>query len=258
VAPSNQWALGTWYAGDDWADARSSPELKDRVFTPGEGDPLALEEVAGAEARAGQTDTDQADNRISILLLVGGSNPSDLEAVGATATGHKDDQVTVQIGARNLGPADIDDHPERRGFTTDVRIPARSTVVAADRNCKGFDDVDFGQPGDKRYYCFAPDRLPVGESALFSFTVRLDADVVGAGTLTVAENGDEARGDVDKSNNKARIVITGVDGDGSDGGALPITGMNTRDVVLTGAVLLLGGIIAVLSTRRWRTGARTR
>jgi hypothetical protein len=227
----------------------------------GTGDSLAL--VERAAARKVQGDPNPDDNWGSLDVKVTGTNGVDLAAAGAALTGAAGEEITLPVGMRNVGKATLD--RSRFGSpaaVTTVTVPDGTTVVGAPEQCypviDGRIDNDApGKPGAAKYQCFSDFVSVAGTEEIYEFELRIDRITVRAeGSVAVNEpcECDVFTGDIDKSNNKAAIVITagaggGEGGGDGDGGSLPITGPAGAALAGVGGALLVLGVAAFLLGR---------
>ncbi len=266
IAPGDASAFRGWLTPAELEDFYSYLESQDiSPGTPGTGDVLTLTERPAA--RAVQSDPNPEDNWGSVEVRVTGKNGVDLAAVGAELTAAAGDEITVPVGARSVGKATLDfSRVGGPAAVTMVTMPAGTTVLDASEECypvvRG--EVDFdapGKPGAAKYWCDSDYIFVAGAEEIYEFKLRVDRiDGRTAGTVTVNEpcECERFRGDINKSNDKASIVITsgaagGGGGDGSgDGGGLPVTGPAGTTLAAVGAALLVLGAAGVFLARRRR------
>lgn len=268
LAPGDAYAYRGWLTPAELEDLHSYLESQGITpGTPGTGDVLTLSERPAA--RAVQSDPNPEDNWGSVEIEVTGRSGVDLAAVGAELTAAAGDEITVPVGARSVGKATLDfSRVGGPAAVTMVTMPAGTTVLDAAEECypvvRG--EVDFdapGKPGAAKYWCSSDYIFVAGTAEIYEFKLRVDR-IAGrtAGTVTVNEpcECERFRGDIDKSNDKAAIVITsgaaggGGDGGGNgDGGELPITGPAGTTLAAAGAALLVLGVAGFLLARRRRS-----
>jgi LPXTG-motif cell wall-anchored protein len=183
---------------------------------------------------------------------VEGDQRADLAAVGAEVTGPTGSTVTATVGTKNVGKAYFYDYPEP-GANVTVTAPAGTTVVGTPEGC---------QKSGTAYLCTATTSpLAVDKAVTWPFRLRIDK----AGTLTGKVEVTVDISDRNAANDKAGLVVTtsaagggnpGSPGAGGDtggqggGGSLPITGANAAVIGVAGGLLIAGGVVAYLLTRR--------
>ncbi|GAA2510569.1 hypothetical protein Ahu01nite_072180 [Winogradskya humida] len=216
--------------------------------------------VSAAKATVPETDPDAEDilNQ-SVEVKVTGKQTADLAAVGAVVTGDVGATVVAGVGTRNLGPAMVGVYLGPIAVVT-VTPPDGTTVVGKPGEC---------EPSGGSYVCTRKAAAPLlpGGSVVFPFTLRIDK----AGTLRgrVVSKGEwtEQTPDHNHGNDTAALVVNppaaggttppgddggpgGEGGSGGGGGTLPITGANAAVIGVAGALLIAGGIVAFVVTRR--------
>lgn len=249
AAPGATTALGIWLTPTDLADLTHGA-TEAELGRPGTGGDLRLVEESSRAARAAgapQTDVDPEGNYFWTEIAITGRHPADLAAVGATITGAQGARVSTRLGLRNRGPATLD--PDFTGievFGVLVTPPKGTTVVSADERCWPVLLPEATRPGF--YSCTPDERLRSGQSALFDFTFRIDADgreSTGAVSVQGAQGADPVR-----SNDTAKIVVNPEAG--GTGGGLPVTGAPGGVLVGAGLLLLLAGTAGAVLARRRR------
>ncbi|GAA2582649.1 hypothetical protein GCM10010435_70470 [Winogradskya consettensis] len=209
-----------------------------------------------------------------VFFEVHGKQTANVTAVGAELTGEVGDTVTARLGLKNLGPSMLISY--NPAAEAAVIIPAGTTVTKSPEECEG---------SGSYYVC----RIPTwraetftdkGESVTWPFTLRIDRAGPLTGWVTVKENLIYLAQppETNTTDNTADILIgrpvrntatpggttpggttpggTTPDGDGGGsggeggGGTLPITGANAAVIGVAGALLIAGGVVAFLVTRR--------
>jgi LPXTG-motif cell wall-anchored protein len=264
AAPGGAYSEYQWMTSAEFDDALQSLSAHgaEWIGQPGTGGVLALTERASLRAAAIDADVDPTDNWTSLELTVTGTNGTDLAAVGATATGAVGDQVTVEVGLKNNGPAAVD--RSRMGSSValvHVTIPPGTTAVTVPPNCvpestDGHGDWEHaGRPGQPLYMCSDGMLLPAGDSQIFKITLRIDTvipDAPGKVSILQACECDDypASADLDNSNNIASILINPAQGHAAE---LPKTGAPTATIAAVGILLVLlgtGTVVYVMRRRR--------
>lgn len=223
---------------------------------------LTLVEKQQPEARASaQTDVDSLDNwTLSYIEVQGTHRPADQAAVGATVTGPVGSTVSVNVGARALGPARV---TFRDGFvTTRVKLPPGTTVVRTPQACIPAGLADF--------VCVTP-TIDAHQTFTWDFGLRLDTVGQATGTVTVeTDTFGKATLDTNEENDTAFITVTtvaapsssatggggatgGAGGGGGAGDSLPVTGADIAVTAGAGAALIALGVGSYLMARRRRT-----
>jgi hypothetical protein len=181
------------------------------VTTAGTGGPLRLVEKPATASRVAaadvpQTDPEWADDYTRITVDITGENLPDEAAVGASSRGRVGEEVDVQVGLRNRGPARIDtarmdvlvSYP-----SIDVVIPSGVTVVS-------YDDQQCHQLASGAYHCQFSD-LEAGQKVTVPFRFRIDSAGVSTGSVTVttADYWGTPGPDRNRNNNTATITVAG-------------------------------------------------
>ncbi|WP_428962686.1 cell wall anchor protein [Micromonospora fluostatini] len=269
-APNTQHGSALWLTPADWAALRSQHAPVDRIGENGTDGVLGLGPVTRSQQReraAGdpQSDVDPEDNATAITITVQGDQRADAVAAGARVDTSVGRTVPVTVGFTNAGPAALATWGTRGFYTmVDVAVPEGTTAVRASEHCRTDDDQgeEPGRPGGRRYTCYLPGVLRVGERAEFPFSLRVDTAGRHTSTVELLHLGvaDEFARDLDPSNDTATIVVDttgpdgGDDGDGGDGGGLPITGAPVATIAGVGLALVVVGAVIFLVTRRRGTG----
>lgn len=254
-APSDQWGHAEWFTVGDWEDFASATGFGELPSAPGTGEPLTLQPIAKMPARtaaAPQTDISPYDNGTDIRVEVHGNNRGDLAAVGATLTGNVGDKLKATVGVKNVGPV-VGSGP----FTVVlVSLPEGTTAVAKPADCEDVDQDFWDEYGAGRpmpeYLCFPAEPVQQGETAGFTFTVRLDrADSGASGTVSLMHLTDDGQvvADRDPANDTAKIMVNPTAG---AGGGLPVTGAPTWLLAGLGTALLALGAAGFAIARRRR------
>ncbi|WP_168222358.1 LPXTG cell wall anchor domain-containing protein [Micromonospora sp. HM134] len=222
-----------WWTRDDWKLIIDNPAYPLPPGRPGTGGKLELVEVRTArQASVPQTDVDRWNSFTVVGLNVGGDNPADVAANGASASGKVGDRVEVRVGWTNLGPATVQTWRLSGPFVT-VEIPKGTEAVEVSGECAPYDRNDEkswnpwehgGEPGADLYGCLAAGDPAANDRA----TLVVKSGVAGPGG------------------------VGGGDGE-DDGGTLPITGQSVTLVAGAGALLVAAGVAGFVVTRRRRT-----
>ncbi|GIM83073.1 hypothetical protein Aco04nite_84800 [Winogradskya consettensis] len=140
---------------------------------------------------------------------VSGTNGVDLVAIGDTVSGAVGDEVQATVGVRNAGPASLDGSGLSLAEVV-VAIPAGTSFVSA-KDCEQDEDVS-------HYVCAAPSLFKAGETATWTFTLKVDKVVADAqGTVRVNPPCQcKPLADLDASNNAALLAANPSTGDGTD------------------------------------------
>ncbi|MFB9357665.1 hypothetical protein [Actinoplanes nipponensis] len=221
----------------------------------GDGPVLALEPVATAAAKR-QADVDDRDNTSRLRVSVTGRNGVDLVALGVAVNGGKGDVVPAAVGLRNDGPAALDPNQPTMRAKMRVTLPRGTEIVTVPARCRQVveGDPEWRRPADSgafQYLCTAGGYLAAGAVEKFRFELRITEVIAGAtGELEVIAPCGGAC-ELDRSDDKALIVVNGAGGTG--GGGLPVTGTPIAAVVGTALLLLLAGAGGVVVARRRRT-----
>lgn len=220
--------------------------------TAGTGPALALEPVAATAAK--QADVDYRNNRSRAEISVTGRNGVDLVALGAEVSGEAGDVVPVTVGMRNDGPAALDSDQSAMAAKVRVTLPRGTEAATVPARCRQIveGDPEWTKPAESGalvYLCRAGGQIAPGAAEKFRFGLRVTrviADATGQVEVTAACGTCE----LDKSDNKATIVVNG---SGGEGGGLPVTGAPVAAVVGGALVLLAAGAGGLLLARRRRT-----
>ncbi|WP_229069383.1 hypothetical protein [Actinoplanes sp. DH11] len=288
AAPSTSAGEFQWVTGDDWTGDDFADAARTRAGT---GATLRLEPVADTR-RAPQTDPDTDNNWQSVTVTATGKQGTDIAAVGARATGTAGAVVTAAVGLRNNGPATVDSSRvgEPAGVAV-VTIPAGTSVATVPDGCHlAENDSEQTDPDAVQYACYTGFVFPAKSSVTWKFGLRIDRMQVNATGAVEANPACECsrfNRDIDKSNDKAKLIInpkaaeapgggspapsspapespapdddeepgTGTPGGGTGGGepGLPITGPQGATVAVTGLLLVAAGAAGFLVARKRRT-----
>jgi hypothetical protein len=244
---------------------------------------------SGKAARGAQTDIDPDDNWQRVSVEATGQQGTDIAAVGAKVSGAAGATVTATVGVRNNGPAALD--RGRLGSPATVLIvsvPPGTTVTTVPEGCTPLEGA-----GAKPYACHTDFLHRVGETVSWAFGLRIDrvvADATGVIEANPTCECDYFAKDIDRSNDKAALVInpaggagpgsspsagpsssasarpsasasasasaspspsvSASPGAGGTGGGLPITGPQTTAIAAVGVLFVVAGAAAVILTRR--------
>ncbi|MDQ1658349.1 MAG: hypothetical protein QOD41_3432, partial [Cryptosporangiaceae bacterium] len=138
-----------------------------------------------------QTDTAPGDNAATVTIKVTGTNKANFAAVGATLHGKAGALVHARIGARNEGPATVDQHRFGKPVqTVEFAVPPGTTVASAPKACMpeahGVPDSGHpGRPGASRYQCRSATIFPAGQSVTWDFGVRITTPASKPGTVGI-------------------------------------------------------------------------
>lgn len=266
IAPQTVGGEFEWLTAGDWGDLlKFVKEIGlDGPGTPGTGALLTLQKTATSGALK-QTDPNPANNFQTQQITVTGEQ-ADLAAIGASVSGAAGATVTVPVGVRNLGPADLDwDDKGPAAVDALVTMPTGTTVTSVPGTCvlNGPDGLLKGDPSKVQYACITKSILPAGQSVTWTFGLKINKVVANAtgGIVLNPECDCDLYHDGDKANDTAKIVLNAAaGGDGGHGGdvghgdvGLPITGPRTALVGAAGAALLAGGVAFFVVSRRRRT-----
>lgn len=220
-----------------------------------------LKLVPMSQARAVE-DLNQWDNNTSFSAKVS-KNPADLVAIGGTFTGPAGATRTIKVGIRNDGPAATLDPTKQWAPTADVTIPSGLALTKVDQNCFPLADGEplpdkSGQVSGHFYRCLVAGNLGKGAQALFSFTAKIEnGQNEDPGSIKVNGGVQDSK----TSNNVTAIKVTltsgGGSGSGGGGGGLPVTGAPAGLIAAAGALLVAAGTMALVLTRRRRSGPAT-
>lgn len=193
------------------------------------------------------------------------ANPFDLSVADTNAKGAKDDQVTLTVPVKNLGPAQATsffDGPGSYGLIGElpkglelVKVDSDGDTVNCFKPDDGYVKDSFPQSDLKNadFVCLFWS-LDAGESFDFKFTVKItDANANGKGTLEVAaidNDGYPGVADGDKKNNTADITVNG-----NGSAKLPKTGTSMGMVIGIAALVLVAGVVLMVLTARRRKAA---
>jgi hypothetical protein len=254
-APSTQGMEVRWMTQAEFD--RLLEEVNPDFFgTKGTGAKLTLEKVASQAKALQQEQVDVAPNNnwATYIVSVTGDNKTDLAAIGDSASGAVGDEVVVDFGVKNLGPATTD-----RGRSGELvaivqlTVPTGTTAITVPEDCMPVVDGtpqwdEGGKPGARNYRCDTSWFLLAGDDVTYPLTLRIDTATPNAkGSVKLAgSGGEEDVVDHNASNDLADIVIN------PQGGGLPITGANVTIVAATGAVLIAGGVALFMMSRRRR------
>jgi len=182
----------------------------------------------GDDNTGGEADTSDNDGAFSVHTA---ANPADLEAIGGSGSGALGDKVTIEVRARNHGPA------SSPSTMLTVTAPTGTELVDVPTGC------EFTAPGKTAKCEFT---LPAGHDAVGDFSFKIASSTISNnGTATVTGTLEDPK----PANNTAAIVITIGDG---GGGGLPITGAKVSVIGGTGAAVLVAGVMLLLFARRRR------
>lgn len=232
---------------------------------PGSGDGPVLQLVKVSDVEFG------AGRESGTLEIPLGDNPSDVAAIGADITGAVGDVVSVEVGASNDGPADLQRGADRLP-NIEVIFPEGVTVLSLGSDEGAGDDgprlcapIIDGAPatGDDRqphglHYLCEVGLLPASEDATFTFDVEITSDDPAAGRVEV--NG--VVNDPNPDSQVAEITLHQVDPDDPNGVGddpngvgtpqLPVTGTTAAVVAAAGALVLALGLTLVVAARKRR------
>ncbi|MDI6097721.1 hypothetical protein QLQ12_03785 [Actinoplanes sp. NEAU-A12] len=281
AAPGRSAVQFQWMTAADYAKAADRLAAGSRKAA--EGAKLRLVPVSAAKARVAQTDSKPDDNWQEFSVRATGAQGVDLAAVGAKASGAAGSTVTVRVGVRNNGPAALDSGQDRgQESIAIVTVPTGTTVTTIPMGCylaRG--NVVKTDPQAEQYVCYGGTVRPVGETVSWEFGLRIDkvvADAKGRIESNPACECSRFDQDIDKSNDKAEIVINpsgaepgtggnggnGGSGDadgnggtggesGGEGGGLPITGPQGTAIAGVGVLLVAAGAAGFVIARKRRT-----
>ncbi|RKR89103.1 hypothetical protein BDK92_3440 [Micromonospora pisi] len=269
-APGSEYGEISWLTTAEFEDFSAYLATNGiEIGKPGTGGELKLAEVASANSRRAQADTDPTNNWSNLEVTVTGKNGADLAAVGASVSGAAGKVVPVAIGFQNNGPATID--ASRRGgavTSVDIKVPTGTTAVTVPEYCFPFEGDEFdwanpGKPGAPNYRCHSESIVVAGEKHTFDFGFRVDQVIADAAGQVTANPKCECESyfpqDLDPANDVAKILVnaTGNDGEGDSGagggaGGLPITGASAGLMAGVGVLVLGAGAVGLVLARRRR------
>ncbi|MDG4822312.1 hypothetical protein O7635_10660 [Asanoa sp. WMMD1127] len=248
AAPGTKGLEATWFTAAEAADYESF--LAGHGYSGGEpGTEGELTLTGELELLADQADTVPHNNRTGLSVTVAGHNGIDLAALGAAVRGAVGERRPVTVGVRNLGPAAAE-QPGGDVATVEVTIPPGTTATAVPPECAPpGDPVAAGVPGAAAYHCKPGALLYPDTSLEFSFELRIDRARPADGAIRLTGAGTGGAG-----NDRAAITVndpaTGTDtAPPVAGGRLPITGAPASALLGLGALLILGGLTAVVLAR---------
>ncbi|MEU8241659.1 hypothetical protein AB0C07_25705 [Actinoplanes missouriensis] len=263
AAPSGNGGEFEWLTADDYTDRIATKDTS-------AGPALRLEPVVSAK-RAPQTDSDPEDNWQTVTVNATGKQGSDVAAVGTTVSGKAGDVVKATVGLRNNGPATIDSSRSAEWASVAlVTIPEGTTATAVPKSCY-LAEYDKTDPDAVQYYCASDYVFRAGQTVKWTFGLRIDkvhADATGAVESNPACQCSRFSEDLDRSNDKAKLVVNPTEagnpaggtpgtgtGDDEGGGepGLPITGPQGAALAVTGVLLLVAGVAGFLVARKRRT-----
>ncbi|MEU8295991.1 LPXTG cell wall anchor domain-containing protein [Micromonospora sp. NPDC048909] len=262
-APDEYHGTVHWMTPDEWQNQR---QVLGPLGQKGTQGVLKLEPAAIA-ARAKQhpqADTDPYNSWTRLELIVTGGQRADVAAVGATLNATVGTTVPMTVGYINNGPAVISNGGDRTPYASaTATIPKGTTVVKAATNC--WRPPGSGNAGAAIYHCGGDGRRHAGESATYTFQLRIDTPghLVGRVDMMLSRDADPVKvEDLNPANDTAEILVngtTGGQGGGENGaaddgeGSLPITGTSTGLIAGLGGLLLVAGLVGFLLARRRRT-----
>jgi hypothetical protein len=220
-APGGETLEIEWMTKDDfvlykqWLAALGQPGF---AGVPGTGGKLTLAARPQSSADRKQTEIDPSDNFFRLHAEVEGDNEADLGAIGGGAAGSAGQVVTLDLGAKNHGPA-TRDHGRGLGFVTvDVTLPAGSSLAEMPRPC--FAMTSIGESGQRDTWagnlaarfirCENPSTLLIaGEQVTFPVKLRIDQVVSSAtGSVAILTDGcDGCMEDGNPANDTASILL---------------------------------------------------
>jgi hypothetical protein len=273
-APSSLVGEFDWSTAEDFANATQGVTLGE----PGTGGTLTLQRAGAVRALTTQHDGNPDNNREYDNVAVTGKQGADLVAIGTSISGTAGTVVDAVVGVRNSGPATLDwSRAGKSPAVTVVTVPAGTTVVGpAPGGCRlATDDSDKTDPKAVQYVCGAGYRLLAGATENWDFRLRIDtvmADATGSVEVNPPCACDRFAADLDKSNDKAAIIVNGSQagsgtgggtgtgggsgtggGNGPGGGGLPVTGPQGAAIGGAGVLLIAAGTAGFLAARRRRT-----
>jgi hypothetical protein len=279
MAPGKEFIEFSWLTPAEWEAEKSYLRklgFGDVIGEPGTGPAVTLAEKAKGPvevpeqpiARPGvkQVDTEPSDNWTASTITVTGSQPADIAAFGAQASGVAGAEVDVQLGAQNHGPAAIDQGRSGESIVDVLfTVPPGATAVQAPMDCYPFKgaEPDFehpGQAGAKKYLCFPGVFLAPGDKAPFAFKLRLDTVKPDAkGEVKVANFFNETPLpsiiDRDRANDVAYVELNDTGAPSPTPGTnpgLPVTGTRVAVVSTVGLLALAFGFVLFRIARRRR------
>ncbi|GAA4596109.1 hypothetical protein BJY16_001903 [Actinoplanes octamycinicus] len=202
-----------------------------------------------------EDDLNPADNVTSFLVKVGRSE-ADSQAIGAVFHGTAGDEVTVKVGAQNLGPTPTLPLSTKWVGYVHVKVPTNIKLTEVDKMClpgTSPSKIDLGDdvesdPQDaldsRDWVCLLFDQMPSGAKSVFSFQAMIQEGSHEAGFVQV----DGGPQDSNSANDRAALSVDG----GGEGAGLPVTGPSAVSLAGAGAVLLAVGLIAFRFARRRR------
>jgi hypothetical protein len=268
LAPSAMGVTLNWMTPQDWTDlkARFTRLGLPLPTTPGTDGQLTLTQVSSAAMSVNppQTDTNPNDNYVAYDVNVTGSNPADLAALGATASGGAGATVHVNLGVKNNGPAMV--RATRSGspiVVPFITIPAGTTATAVPSVCAPATDennadwANVGKPGAAKYLCLTYTTLMAGDTWSLPFTLHIDTVSNATGTVALYGQPQFGRGnwtgDTNTANDTATIAINPTGGGGGGGGGgLPVTGTKIGLIGTSGILVLVVGVVLRILARRRR------
>jgi hypothetical protein len=266
MAPGSVGGEFEWLTADDYNDKVKA--LSSGVAVAGAGSELKLRPVVSAK-RAPETDGNPENNWQNVTVTASGKQGADVAAIGAKVRGEVGDVVDAKIGLRNNGPATIDRN--RSGESASVvmlTIPVGTKVATVPDGCQV---AEWGktEPNAVQYICETGFLLKAGETKTWTFGLRIEkvhVDATGAVETNPACECSWFNKDIDGSNDLAKLIVnpsdeeepgeepgTGGGGGGAGDGGLPITGPQGTAIALTGALLVVAGVLGFLVARRRRT-----
>lgn len=263
LAPGSETLEIEWMTKDDFdlfKQDLASRGLPDFFGQPGTGGKLNLEQTLDLAAAPPQTEIDPTDNFMHFDVVVEGDNGADIAAIGGAASGAAAQVVTINLGAKNLGPATRDDGRVLGFVTVDITLPPGSSLAEMPKDCvamtsigeQGQLDPDRGNLAARFVRCDNPEPfLPAGAEVTFPVKLRIDQATPSAtGSVTVLTSGcDGCRTDKNPGNDTASVVLNGP--------SLPKTGVQTGLIAGIGALLAFAGIAFLVLGRRRRPSAHT-